>query len=109
MCRKLIPAPKQPLLSLSLGPRDMFLEGVQWLQVKTLPSSEKIPRELKENENNLGNLTIFFFFFLFSIIFGCWGSFLSRQQDVTVPGMNESESAQIGRRKWKAGPHGSLH
>lgn len=107
MCRDLIPAPKQPLLFLSLGPRGMFLESDQWFQVKALHSSKKILSELKENENNLGNLTIFFFFPI-SIIFGCWGSFFSRQQDVTVPGMNESESAQVGQRKWKAGPHGSL-
>lgn len=59
MHRNLIPAPKQLLLFLSLG---MFLEGDQWFQVKTFHSSKKIPRELKENENNLGNLTAFFFF-----------------------------------------------
>lgn len=108
MHRNLIPVPKQLLLFLSLGPRGMFLEGNQWFQVKTLHSSMKIPMELKENENNLGNFTAFFFFPI-SIIFGCWGSFSSRQQDVTVPGMNEGESAQMGQRKWKAGPHGSLH
>lgn len=109
MHRNLIPAPKQLLLFLLLGPRGMFLEGDQWFQVKTFHSSKKIPRELKENENNLGNLTAFFFFFPISIIFGCRGSLSSRQQDVTVPGMNEGESAQMGQRKWKAGPHGSLH
>lgn len=63
MHRDLIPAPKQPLLFLSLGPRGMFLEGDQWFQVKALHASKNIPRELKENENNLGNLTVFFFFF----------------------------------------------